>query len=196
MTLNNESDTDTDNNHLDPQQRAELQNARSRLNRLSHLLDDAFTVPILNIKIGWDAIIGLIPGIGDAVGAILSLYLVFQGLRMKMPMLTIARMLINIVIELLLGIVPVLGDLFDITWRANRKNYALLDKQLNKRLVIDNTNKPSTVTAPAGSTISPLMQLFLAIVCGAILLFGLMQLKNGELTLPGAGKPFLFSAGN
>ena len=126
-------------NNTSPEQQAaadqqQLQKKRQQLERLSRLLDDAFTIPGLNIKIGWDAIIGLIPVVGDVIGAVLSFYLILQATQLKLGAFNLFRMLINIGIELLLGLVPVLGDFFDVTWRANRKNYDLIERHIEKQL--------------------------------------------------------------
>lgn len=112
----------------------ELVKLREQLRRYSVVLDDAFTVPGTGIKLGWDSIIGLIPGIGDATGAILSSVIVLQGIRMKIPRHRTLQMLGNIGIETLIGIIPGLGDIFDVAWRANRKNFAIIEKHLDKEI--------------------------------------------------------------
>lgn len=119
------------------------------LKRLSSLLDDAITIPVLNIKLGWDAIIGLVPVIGDIAGAIISLYIVGQALSLGLPVTKIARMLINIGIELLIGIIPVFGDLFDIGWRANKKNYDIIDQHIEKQLQQQKPPPTHNIPTPA-----------------------------------------------
>lgn len=109
---------------------------KSKFKRYSVLLDDAFTVPGTNIKMGWDAIIGLIPGIGDGIGALLSSVTLYQGFRLNLPKRHLLKMLSNIGIEALIGIIPAIGDFFDVAWRANRKNYAILDRHIDQKIAL------------------------------------------------------------
>jgi len=108
--------------------------ALTRLHRFAHLMDSRFRIPGLGVRLGWDGIIGLIPGIGDLLGAILSGYVVLEALRLKAPKSLIGRMGVNIVIETLGGLLPILGDLFDIYWKANQRNVQLLEGYIEKRL--------------------------------------------------------------
>lgn len=103
--------------------------AAQRLRRLSWLLDDAIPLPG-GYRIGWDGVVGLIPGIGDAIGASLSSYIVVEAARMGVSKAVLARMVINILLELLVGAVPVLGDLFDFAFKANARNVALMRRAL------------------------------------------------------------------
>lgn len=103
-----------------------------RVRIISKLLDNAIAVPGTNWKIGFDPIVGLIPGIGDLVGALLSGYIVVEAARAEVPTLTLARMLANIGIDTLVGAVPAFGDLFDAAWKANTKNVALLERHLTR----------------------------------------------------------------
>lgn len=100
---------------------------KQQLARLSILLDEAFTVPVVGVRVGWDAIIGLIPVVGDGAGAIISSYFVYKALRFKMPLITVVKMILNIGFELLIGIVPLVGDVLDVAWKANRRNYRLME---------------------------------------------------------------------
>ena len=97
---------------------------------MSKLLDNAITVPGTGWKIGFDPIVGLIPGIGDLIGAVLSGYIILEAARAEVPALTLARMLGNVGVDTLLGAVPAVGDVFDAAWKANTKNVALLEKHL------------------------------------------------------------------
>lgn len=92
------------------------------------LLDSQFRVPGTNIRFGLDAIIGLIPGIGDISTPIFAGLLLLQGVRMRLPFVVQARMVLNAAIDMLLGFVPVLGDLVDIGFKANLRNLALLER--------------------------------------------------------------------
>ncbi|HMB90547.1 MAG TPA: DUF4112 domain-containing protein [Rhodothermales bacterium] len=105
-----------------------------RLQRIEHLgflLDNSIRLPIIGYRIGWDAIIGLIPGFGDVAGLLLSAYIVYESARFGVPKATLGRMVLNVGIEALVGAVPVLGDLFDATFKANARNIDLLQKHGN-----------------------------------------------------------------
>ncbi len=100
------------------------------LEMLSRLLDTWFHVPGTNIRFGLDGIIGFVPGVGDFLAGAASCIIVLAAFFRGVPLVTVARMAANIGIEVVVGAVPVLGNLFDIGWRANRRNYALLERSL------------------------------------------------------------------
>src|ERR1700678_1968982 len=97
------------------------------LDLLSHLLDDFIRIPGTPIRFGLDGSVGFIPGIGDILGGLASTIIIFAAWVRGVPAVTIARMVMNVAIETAVGSVPVLGNLFDIGWRANRRNYKLLE---------------------------------------------------------------------
>jgi hypothetical protein len=97
---------------------------------LSRLLDTWFKIPGTNIRFGLDGIIGFIPGIGDLLAGAASSIIVLAAYIRGVPLITVARMVANLAIEVVVGMVPLLGNLFDIGWRANRRNYALLERSL------------------------------------------------------------------
>ena len=101
-----------------------------RVRRLAWLLDNSIPVPGTSWRFGLDPLIGLIPGLGDLVGAALSGWILVEGDRMGAGRATLLRMFWNILVELVVGAVPVLGDLFDAGWKANAKNVALLERHL------------------------------------------------------------------
>lgn len=101
--------------------------AREKLDRLSHWLDDRFAIPGTNWRIGLDGLIGLVPGIGDAVTTALSAYIVLEARRMGVPKSVLIRMIKNVVLDFAVGTVPVIGDVFDVRMKTNRKNLALLN---------------------------------------------------------------------
>jgi hypothetical protein len=101
-----------------------------RLDRLSRLLDTAFVIPGTGIRFGVDAIIGIIPGVGDWAGLALSSLIVIQAARIGIPPALLARMIGNVVFEGVIGYVPIAGDVIDVFWRANRRNMALLREHL------------------------------------------------------------------
>jgi hypothetical protein len=98
----------------------------ARIDALSRLLDTAFIIPGTNIRFGLDALIGLVPGIGDAITTVMSLYIVSEARALGAPRLLIARMLANVALDGFVGAIPILGDAFDVAFRANRRNMALL----------------------------------------------------------------------
>ncbi len=101
-----------------------------RLRQISHVLDNAIPVPGTKVRVGLDPILGLLPGGGDVLTGLISVYIVFEGARMGVPAATLGRMSTNIVLDVLTGTVPVLGDLFDVTWKANSQNVKLLEKHI------------------------------------------------------------------
>lgn len=100
------------------------------LDILSHLLDDFIKVPGTSIRFGLDGIVGLVPGIGDVLGGIASCIIILAAWMRGVPYVTVVRMVANVGIEVVIGAIPILGDAFDIAWRANRRNYALLSGSL------------------------------------------------------------------
>jgi Domain of unknown function (DUF4112) len=102
----------------------------ARLDALATLLDTAFIVPGTNVRFGFDALIGLLPGIGDAITTAISLYIVHEARQLGAPLHVIMRMLANVVLDGFFGAVPVVGDAFDVMWRANRRNVRLLREWL------------------------------------------------------------------
>src|ERR1700685_3921868 len=100
--------------------------AIDRLEMLATLFDTAILIPGTNIRFGLEALLRMWPGIGDAAASTLSLYLLYSAAKLGVPRRLIARMLINVVIEGTLGAIPIAGDVFDVFFRANRRNVALL----------------------------------------------------------------------
>ena len=89
------------------------------LERLSYLLDGLFRVPGTHWRFGLDALVGLIPGVGDAATSLASFYILAAGVRYRVPKDTLLRMGINIAIDYLIGVIPVVGDMFDFAWKSN-----------------------------------------------------------------------------
>ena len=104
--------------------------AVTRAKGLARVLDDLIRIPGTNIGIGLDPIIGLIPGVGDMAGGLLSTYILMVAARQGVSTSVLMRMLGNIALDSLVGIVPVLGDLFDFGVKANRRNVDLLERYL------------------------------------------------------------------
>ncbi len=103
---------------------------RRRLARIAQFMDNSIRVPFVGWRIGWDAVLGLIPGAGDVAGALVSAYIVYVAWRLGVPARGLARMAGNIGIETLGGSVPLLGDVFDAAFKANIRNLALAEKYL------------------------------------------------------------------
>lgn len=122
-----------------PPQDAETRAVLDRLRRLSYTLDNAFTVPVINYRVGWDAIIGLVPGIGDAITLLPSGYLIYQAHQLGTPQPLLIRMMVNVALEALIGTIPLIGDIFDAVWKANARNLAMLERHLGT----SDTEKPS-----------------------------------------------------
>jgi hypothetical protein len=104
----------------------------ARIDGLATLLDTAILIPGTNIRFGLDALIGLVPGIGDAVTTAMSLYIVHEAHQLGAPASVIARMLANVALDGVVGAVPVVGDAFDVMWRSNRRNMRLLYDWLDR----------------------------------------------------------------
>jgi hypothetical protein len=104
----------------------------ARIDALARLFDTAFVVPGTNIRFGLDAMIGLVPGIGDAITTLMALYIVREARALGAPRLLVGRMLANVAIDGIVGAVPLVGDAFDLAWRANRRNVALLRDHLDR----------------------------------------------------------------
>jgi len=101
-----------------------------RVRLLSRLLDEQFRIPDTTYRLGLDGLLGLIPGVGDAAGALLSAYILYEAMRLGAPRTLLLRMVANIGIDTVVGAVPVVGDIFDVAWKANKKNSALLHAYL------------------------------------------------------------------
>ena len=104
---------------------------RRRLAHIAWLLDNSIPLPGFNFRIGLDAILGLIPGIGDMLGVLLSTYIVREAARLGAPRSLLTRMAFNVALEGIVGLVPFLGDVFDAAWKANQRNFELLEGHLD-----------------------------------------------------------------
>ena len=103
-----------------------------RLKLLSNRLDEIIIIPGTKYKIGIDPIIGIFPVIGDLLGSILSIYIIYSGSKMGVSAQVIAKMSLNLGIDFTVGLIPVFGDIFDMGWKANKKNIELIEKNINQ----------------------------------------------------------------
>jgi hypothetical protein len=102
------------------------------LRALRRWLDEAFRVPGTSIRFGWDPIIGLVPWVGDLLTAAISCAIIVQAHHMRLPRVVQLRMLLNVVIDVVVGVVPLVGDVADVFWKSNSKNMALLERHADE----------------------------------------------------------------
>ena len=103
-----------------------------RVERLATLLDNAIPIPGTRFRVGLDPLLGLLPGLGDALGALASAWILVEATRLGVSRTVLARMLYNIAVDTLVGAVPGAGDLFDFVWKSDAKNVALLRRHLEQ----------------------------------------------------------------
>jgi uncharacterized protein DUF4112 len=118
------------------QTRGDVHSRRAALERLEHLgrlLDTALVIPGTNFRFGADAIIGLVPGIGDIITTAISAYVVIEARRLGAPRHLIARMIGNVALDGVIGAVPLVGDVFDAMWRGNVRNIRMLRRYLERQ---------------------------------------------------------------
>ncbi|QDU62006.1 hypothetical protein Pan216_28720 [Planctomycetes bacterium Pan216] len=104
-----------------------------RINRLARFLDSAVHVPGTNFRVGFDALIGLLPGVGDILSAGLASYIVFEARQLGVPKRKLFRMVWNVAVDSVIGAIPIVGDWFDIAYKANRKNLDIVREHLGER---------------------------------------------------------------
>ena len=107
-----------------------IEERMGRLRLLSQRLDHSITIPGTKYKIGVDQIIRIINGGGDIFGAILSIYIMYSGIRIGVPRATVNKMFKNILLEFIVGCIPVVGDVFDIVWKSNQRNVKLIEESI------------------------------------------------------------------
>lgn len=144
------------------------------LRALKRLLDEAFRVPGTNLRFGWDPIIGLVPWAGDAVTAVLSVGIMLHAHHMRVPRVVQLRMLFNVAIDLIVGAIPFAGDAADFFWKANTKNFELLER--HARLRSQATDGSFGAQAEAGLRATTGDYLFVGGVIAVIVLMALVPL--------------------
>ncbi|MCA1334483.1 DUF4112 domain-containing protein [Pseudooceanicola marinus] len=110
--------------------RAEALARLRRLERLADRMDRAFRLPGTNIRFGWDSIVGLLPGIGDTATLAPAAWIIMEGHRLGLPRHSVAQMVGNAGIDWIVGSIPLVGDLFDVGWKGNLRNVALIRRHL------------------------------------------------------------------
>ena len=104
--------------------------ALARVALVAKLMDNAFLIPGLNRRVGFDAVIGLIPGVGDVVSAALASYIIWEARQLGLPRWKIARMIGNVAADTAIGAIPFAGDVFDIFFKANQRNLRIIHEHL------------------------------------------------------------------
>lgn len=121
----------------------------SALQQLARLLDAAVRIPGTNIRFGLDAVLGLIPGAGDIAGGILSTFIIVKAANLGAPRSVLARMVMNVAIDSIVGAVPILGDIFDVGWKSNMRNAGLLEQYAAAPVATRRTSRLTVVAAVA-----------------------------------------------
>jgi hypothetical protein len=104
--------------------------AQRRLQRIARLMDSQVRVPVIGLRIGADAILGLVPGVGDVLSGAIGAYLIYEAQRLGIPRAAIARMIANIAVDTAIGAIPVAGDIWDFFFRANDRNMQILARHI------------------------------------------------------------------
>jgi hypothetical protein len=139
--------------------RSSLPQVRERLAWLAWLLDSSIPIPGTRFTIGLEALIGLFPVIGDAIGVALSSYIVREAAALGVPRSILARMLFNVALEGLVGMIPLAGDVFDAAYKANQRNVRLLNAWLEKPRAAQRSSRGFLAAVSAGLIV------FLILVC-------------------------------
>ncbi len=99
-----------------------------KLDKLANAMDANWKLPFTDIRVGWDSLIGLIPGVGDTLTSLISAHIIREAHQMGVPGWVKWRMGWNILVDWLIGLVPLVGDIFDVGWKANKRNVELIKK--------------------------------------------------------------------
>lgn len=159
-----------DKNPADESEAAQLR----KLEVLSKSLDSQFQIPGTRISLGWDAIIGLLPGVGDAFGLAFSSYILLQAVRLGARKRTLLRMFLNSTLDASVGSIPLVGDILDIGFRANQKNVQLLRNDLQKSF-----GKPRDARATQKLLLFVLLgAVFCIISLGVVLVVGFLEIVS------------------
>lgn len=127
-----------------PRQEARL----AEIEFLARLLDDRFRIPGTSIRFGLDGLVGLIPGLGDASTTVAALFLVYRARQLGVPKVVVARMVANVLADMTIGAIPLLGDIFDIAFKVNRRNLDLMRRHVEMPSSDDAGPRPGAVAEP------------------------------------------------
>ena len=153
MEPRTEVSTRLDRKHLD------------RLRRLSWWLDEGIRLPGTRFRIGLDPVLGLVPGLGDMAGALMSAAILVEAVRWKVPRATLVRMAGNIILDTSVGSIPLVGDVFDAVWKSNSRNLRLLERHSNDPLAAKRADG-----LVIGSLFGALFLLCIALLLGFVVL--------------------------
>lgn len=106
------------------------EDALARVTLVAKLMDSAFVIPGLNRRVGFDALLGLVPGVGDALSAALASYIIWEARQLGLPRWKIARMVANVAVDTAVGAIPLAGDVFDVFFKANERNLRIIHDHL------------------------------------------------------------------
>lgn len=148
----------------------------AHLASLAYVLDNSIRLPGTRMRIGLDALIGLVPGVGDAVGGAMSAYIVLQAARLGAPVAVLLRMLLNILVEVVVGGIPLLGDLFDAGFKANVRNLTLLQRSLEA----PGATRRASLAVVAGVAIALLLLLALMVAIAVVVFGAALRLLQGD----------------
>jgi hypothetical protein len=143
-----------------------LEHRLQRMRTMAWVLDNSFRIPGTRIRFGIDMIIGLVPGLGDLIAGALSLYIIAESARLGVPRGLLARMGWNVAVDTFVGEIPILGDIFDVAWKANIRNLALLEEHLQQPIASTKANRGFVVVLCLG-----LLLLTVGAIALAVLLF-------------------------
>ena len=128
---------------------------------LARVLDSAVRVPGTNVRVGLDAVLGLVPIVGDVAGGVFASYVLVQAARLGAPPSVLMRMLVNVGIDGLVGTVPLVGDVFDVGWKSSPRNVALLERHLER---------PGETRAASRRVVGAVLAALALLVAGGVLL--------------------------
>ena len=151
-----------------------------RMRAAARLLDSQFRIPGTNIRFGLDAVAGLVPGVGDFAGAVASAYFIYEAARLGAPGTVLARMVTNVGIEALVGAVPILGDLFDVAFKANNRNMRLLEQHTVAPDLVRRSSRKTLVWLAIGLVALVVLAGAIAVMIG-LKLFELISSGRGPL---------------
>jgi hypothetical protein len=106
------------------------EDAIARITLVANLMDNAFLIPGLNRRVGLDAVLGLVPGVGDALSAAIASYIIWEARQLGLPRWKIARMIGNVAVDTAIGAIPFAGDVFDVVFKSNQRNLRIIHEHL------------------------------------------------------------------